>query len=53
MIYGLFGVMRLRVYWDIPLILGATALLALAATIRRLPGQVLAGQRRLPSPDAT
>lgn len=51
--YGLFGVMRLRVYWDIPLIFGATALLAVAATLRRLPGQALAGERRLPSPDAT
>ena len=51
--YGLFGVMRLRVYWDIPLIFGAAALLAVAAASRRLPGQALAGERRLPSPDAT
>jgi hypothetical protein len=35
--YGLFGVARLRVYLDVPLILGAAALLTLATRQRRSP----------------
>jgi hypothetical protein len=48
--YGLFGVARLQVYLDLPLILGAAALL-IAAIVRRRPIGPRRERLRPPPPD--